>query len=281
MQDHKKYLEEADRKNAGGGLERVLVDFYTSLFDYQQARYAIYNELASIGGFLNETRLPKIDTGAIQLTDEEESSLREGMRDLLVLVNRYNEGMDFTHLQKAFAMEDNQSAVHIRLLLELDTNAMAARASDYKLGLDEFIFVLVNWAKPYFVAISEKRGIGASPDEWDREVCPVCGYLPDMAMTLDAEGGKRYLHCALCEATWAYKRMACAVCGSEDAENLGCFREEGDDRYRIDFCDTCRGYIKSVRIPKFEEPKNFDLTVENVLTVRLDASVMLKGYSRP
>ena len=78
MQDHKKYLEEADRKNAGGGLERVLVDLYVAL-DYQQARYAIYNELASIGG-LNETRLPKIDTGAIQLTDEEESSLREGMR---------------------------------------------------------------------------------------------------------------------------------------------------------------------------------------------------------
>jgi FdhE protein len=118
-------------------------------------------------------------------------------------------------------------------------------------------------------------------EEWYNHACPVCGYLPDMEKIVESAEGKKYLHCALCEYEWVYRRIGCAVCGSEDADSLGFLEEEKKTPYRIDYCEKCMGYIKSMRIPKFQDMGRYDLAVENILTAYLDTWAIQRGYSRP
>ena len=44
--------------------------------------------------------------------------------------------------------------------------------------------------------------------------------------------------------------MVCPGCGEEKKENLPVFIAEGFDYVRIDACDTCKTYIKSIDMTK-------------------------------
>jgi FdhE protein len=102
-----------------------------------------------------------------------------------------------------------------------------------------------------------------------------------MSLLRDAREGKRYLHCSLCESEWTFKRLSCAVCGNQEASTMGYFTTGEESPYRVDYCDRCKNYIKTRRLSKSAGEDEFDLTVENVLTVDLDGLLVERGYSRP
>jgi FdhE protein len=54
----------------------------------------------------------------------------------------------------------------------------------------------------------------------------------------------RLLACGRCSTRWRYKRTACPFC-EVDNEKLAVFAVEGEARLRIDYCETCRGYLKT------------------------------------
>ena len=57
------------------------------------------------------------------------------------------------------------------------------------------------------------------------------------------------------------------------------FFSEEEEAYRVDLCDQCRGYIKTVDSRKLEyEP---DLDLEDVVTIHLDILAVERGYQRP
>jgi FdhE protein len=77
--------------------------------------------------------------------------------------------------------------------------------------------------------------------------CPICGELPVAAVLRpEGEGGKRSLVCSLCSTEWNFRRLVCPKCGEEDQHQLPVYTAEPYPYVRIEACDTCRAYLKSI-----------------------------------
>jgi len=113
---------------------------------------------------------------------------------------------------------------------------------------------------------------------WERGYCPICGSLPKIS-ALKGEGGKRHFLCSFCGFLWPSQRMKCPFCDNHDHEKRHFFFAEGQEAYRVDLCEQCNQYIKTVDIRKLTyEP---DLDLEDIATIHLDILATEKGYKRP
>jgi FdhE protein len=83
--------------------------------------------------------------------------------------------------------------------------------------------------------------------------CPFCGARA-MAAVLrgEGDGGKRFLLCSLCAMEWEYLRILCPGCGEKNKDKLPVFTSEADDfdYIRIEACDSCMTYLKSIDLTK-------------------------------
>ncbi|MGQ9509354.1 MAG: formate dehydrogenase accessory protein FdhE [Thermodesulfobacteriota bacterium] len=113
--------------------------------------------------------------------------------------------------------------------------------------------------------------------EWLKGYCPLCGSLPSLAL-LKGEGGKRFLLCSYCGFEWRVDRLFCPFCGNKDRELLQYFFAEGEEAYRIDTCDQCHHYIKTIDERSMEV---IDPEFEDLSTLHLDLLASKKGYKRP
>jgi FdhE protein len=83
--------------------------------------------------------------------------------------------------------------------------------------------------------------------------CPFCGGAPQLSILEsagEADGGSRRLQCATCFTRWPFPRVRCARCGEEDEHRLGYYRSPAFDHLRVDTCDTCKHYLKSVDLTR-------------------------------
>lgn len=102
--------------------------------------------------------------------------------------------------------------------------------------------------------------------------CPVCGSSPALAKVggeSPTEGRGRTLYCQQCGTEWAFERIKCAHCGTQNPQHLHYFNVEGDDAHRIYKCDECGGYTRTVFVEDALRPFSFE--VEEVVTAKLDA----------
>ncbi len=282
MKNHRDYLDEALKRNAREIKPAdEMLEFYRTIYGYQSGRFEVYRAFGFDAGWIRPGEMPVVKAESTAFPDRDVTSLVEGFGLLLDELSVFHRGMNFDPMRQAFA--EGAAAVNAaaRALLARDFASLAAQAGDFAIGVEEYIFILVNWLKPYFAALAEKHGPGVSQEDWMESRCPVCGFYSDMSKIVGAKDGRRFLHCALCEFEWHFKRIACPVCGNEDAEKLAFFAVDGEPAYRVDYCDECKGYIKTVLLGKFQEPDRCDLTVENILTTDIDAAAMEKGYARP
>jgi FdhE protein len=82
-------------------------------------------------------------------------------------------------------------------------------------------------------------------DRWLRRYCPACGSLPAMAQLVGVEPGRRrLLSCGCCGSRWRYGRTGCPFCEVE-SPRLASFGIDGEGGLRIDYCESCRGYLKT------------------------------------
>jgi len=139
-------------------------------------------------------------------------------------------------------------------------------------------FLVKETARPFIELRAEDLVTLIDPERWRQVVCPVCGSCPAM-VELREEGGKRYLHCGTCSTAWRWKRLACAYCAAADSDLLGYFMSEAEEEYRVDVCDGCHSYIKTVdRRALTYKP---DMVIEDLSTLHLDMVAREKGYVRP
>lgn len=86
--------------------------------------------------------------------------------------------------------------------------------------------------------------------------CPRCGGAPQLS-TLEVvtsgqgDGGSRQLLCATCLTAWPFRRVLCPHCGEGDERKLGYFHSQTFDHVRVDACESCRHYVKSVDMARF------------------------------
>jgi FdhE protein len=83
-------------------------------------------------------------------------------------------------------------------------------------------------------------------ERWLLRYCPTCGSLPAMAQLVGADPGRRrLLSCGCCGTRWRYRRMGCPFCESADDHRLSALAIEGEKYLRIDYCQSCRAYLKT------------------------------------
>jgi FdhE protein len=86
-----------------------------------------------------------------------------------------------------------------------------------------------------------------------RAACPFCAGPPQVAVLRSdsaADGAGRALVCATCATTWSVRRIMCVACGEEDERRLSYFQAAEFDHIRVDGCETCRQFIKTVDLTR-------------------------------
>jgi len=276
---HSEYLEKVKKDVVESGfLTDELISFYNTVFEYQES---VEFEEKSGFSFIKTDSFPAIDMDSIKFSAETKSRLFESLKNFIEIIKKSQDGLKFDLFLDAFDGDKPAYEESLKLLLNRDPEKIKGVADELKIGADEYIFIVLNWLKPYFTGMREDLFKDADTSEWLGPVCPFCGYYPDMAKIVADKENQRVLHCGFCENEWKYKRIACTVCENENSDSLGYLTTEDDSRYRVDFCDECKGYIKTIRIPKLVEESRYDLTVENIITTYLDASAINLGYNRP
>jgi len=83
-------------------------------------------------------------------------------------------------------------------------------------------------------------------ERWMQPICPMCGSEPAMAQLVGVDPGrKRFLCCGCCRTRWQFGRTRCPFC-REDAQRLSVLTVAGQAGLRIDSCESCKGYLKTL-----------------------------------
>jgi FdhE protein len=91
-------------------------------------------------------------------------------------------------------------------------------------------------------------------DEWRRSRCPACGGPPGLVENRKGRaagegltaGPRRFMHCPFCAARWVVPSLECPACGSKKPGDAKYLYSPDEPDLRIDFCKSCRHYIKVV-----------------------------------
>ena len=278
MQNHIEYLNlKKDSLLKSGIMTPELIGFYTEIFLAQEDFRLKTGELAEYSGNCKTDIFPVLIPDDIVIDDHIKARLLKLVEKLTEIISCTNTGMDFSLFTGKFS---DDADLLLAGLLKQDYALLEKKGLESHLALDEFIFLVHNTFKPFLVSLREKFAVKPEKGEWLESNCPFCGYLPDMSKIVESKENQRHLHCAICENEWEFPRLVCPACGCGDQSKHGFFEFEDNNIYRVYYCDECRHYIKSIRIPKLKEESGFDLAVEDIITGFLDASMFEKGYKR-
>ncbi|RJQ86864.1 MAG: formate dehydrogenase accessory protein FdhE [Desulfobacteraceae bacterium] len=117
--------------------------------------------------------------------------------------------------------------------------------------------------------------LAAHPElkNWLHGYCPICGAQPVMGL-VEAQTGTKYLICSACETRWQFSRSRCVGCG---AGNVSYFIVDGDDRYRVETCAACNGYLKIIDGRRMHP--EIPIAIADLTTLHLDIIARQKGYA--
>ncbi|MGD0437013.1 MAG: formate dehydrogenase accessory protein FdhE [Bryobacteraceae bacterium] len=109
-------------------------------------------------------------------------------------------------------------------------------------------------------------------------ICPFCSSRPVAGVLRgEGDGAKKWLLCAVCSSEWPFRRVLCWNCGEENKDKLPIYKTEQFDAIRVDACDTCRVYLKSVDLTKDGHAVP---VVDEIAGVALDIWADENGYSK-
>jgi len=108
--------------------------------------------------------------------------------------------------------------------------------------------------------------------------CPVCGTKPQVGVLRpEGDGAKRSLICALCSHEWDYRRLVCPSCGEENPHKLAVYSAEEFGHVRVEACDSCHSYIKTVDLSKNGHALP---VVDELATIPLNLWAAEHGYTK-
>ncbi len=113
-----------------------------------------------------------------------------------------------------------------------------------------------------------------------RGQCPFCGGRPWISARREGslmEGAKRVLGCSLCGAEWPFRRILCPSCHEEDPRKLPAFSTPEHPIARIEACETCRRYVKSLDLSEDARPIP---EVDDLESLALDIWALREGFER-
>jgi FdhE protein len=136
-------------------------------------------------------------------------------------------------------------------------------------------FITYNSLKPCLCLSAVQLSAYLSKDEpWLKGYCPICGSAPILSIL--AGEGARSLICSFCWHTWAVKRLYCPFCSSSDNKDLHYIFSEEEKDLRVDLCDKCNKYLKT--LDTREADRLIYPPLEQVSTLHLDIKAQEEGF---
>lgn len=130
--------------------------------------------------------------------------------------------------------------------------------------------------QPYAACVrsrSEMRWSGPTPF-----LCPFCKRKPGLGVLRPlGDGGQRSLVCSFCLAEWEFRRIVCPGCGEENHAKLPVYTAEELQHVRVEACDSCRSYIKTVDMTKSGRAEPI---VDEMASIPLDLWAQKQGYAK-
>ncbi|HTD53376.1 MAG TPA: formate dehydrogenase accessory protein FdhE, partial [Thermoanaerobaculia bacterium] len=125
------------------------------------------------------------------------------------------------------------------------------------------------------------RSINRAPDRVHRRgECPFCGGAPWISARREGslmEGARRMLGCALCGGEWLFGRILCPSCAEGDPHKLPSFQNEKHKAVRIEACETCHRYVKSIDLSEDARPIP---EVDDLVSLSMDLWAVEQGFTR-
>ncbi len=248
-----KQIQRADYLASRADGSKELLTFYTHLL---RAQKEVYEFLRG-----RKDWLPSGDPGGDMLV------LGDGLAALLSAVELHG---------------PTPIAFEAKTLLESNPEVMRETLMRYWQSPTDIQFFGKASLQPYLKWLAETGGrpIGREVSVGERQ-CPFCGGNPQVSVLqtqeTNAESSNRSLICATCLSSWEFRRVVCAKCGEERPEKLGYFHSPEFDHVRIEACDTCNHYIKSVDLTRlgFAAP-----IVDEIDAAPLDLWAREHGYQK-
>jgi FdhE protein len=139
-------------------------------------------------------------------------------------------------------------------------------------------FVVEAALQPFAERAAQAVRLKADPTRTDAARCPICASAPVAAALRDeGQSARRSLVCSLCFTEWDYLRIHCPACEENRFDALPVYTADVPANARIDACDSCRTYIKTIDLTKdgLAVP-----TVDDLATLPLDLWARDHGYHR-
>ena len=111
--------------------------------------------------------------------------------------------------------------------------------------------------------------------------CPYCGGAPIIGTRREipdaAEAAMRMLHCGLCGLEWKFNRACCPACLEEKPDKLPIYQSDAHPIVRLEACETCGRYMKSIDLTKDARPI---AEIDDVVSLSMDLWAMDEGLTR-
>ncbi len=158
----------------------------------------------------------------------------------------------------------------------LNENREVFEKAGRKMGMDPQIaeFLAISSLVPSLRVCSHQLSHHLDSDNWEAGYCPVCGSMPSLSVL--REKGDRHMICGFCRKEWAVSRFLCFHCNTADAKHHQYFYTDEEKEYRVEVCDQCGTYLKTVDMRKMD--RFFYPPLEEIVTLHLDMNAQGKGY---
>lgn len=137
-------------------------------------------------------------------------------------------------------------------------------------------FLAQAFLQPYAELLRARASL--PPAEGRYASCPFCARKPSLAVLRQrSESAARSLVCGFCTAEWDFRRLVCPGCGEENDKKLPVFTASDFDCIRVECCETCKTYIKTIDLTKNGRA---DPLVDELASAPLDLWAREQGYAK-
>jgi FdhE protein len=137
-------------------------------------------------------------------------------------------------------------------------------------------FLAFAFLQPYAELVRSRASLQL--EGYTHPLCPFCNRKPALGiLRQQGDRGRRSLPCGFCLTEWEFRRIVCPGCGQEDHAKLPVYTAEEIPYIRVECCDTCQTYIKSIDLTKNGLA---DPLVDELASVPLNLWAQEHGYTK-
>lgn len=110
-------------------------------------------------------------------------------------------------------------------------------------------FLAAAFLQPYAELLRSRADLQLNG--YSAALCPFCNRKPALGILRQlGDAGKRNLLCGFCLTEWEFRRIICPGCAQEDHAKLPVYTADTLPYIRVECCDVCHTYIKSIDLTK-------------------------------